>query len=111
MAITLNYNLYPSGDPLYYDKSFRRFLESYISYFKSLSTTLMITVNPHDVLKYRGDFYGLLDTFNIERPYHWFIMRLNNINDPLEVPETLDGILIPDLSKVSKLKQLYSSTI
>lgn len=107
MTMSINKLSGVDGPKEYYEPKFRRVLEIYMNYLRTHSATTPIALQPHEVYKHRGDFYGLVSTLGIRREHHWLIMRLNNIFNPNEVDQDLKYLLIPDLSVVDNIRQLY----
>jgi hypothetical protein len=109
MAFSIGKLAAPVGDNLFYNPSFCRYLETYLPFLRSHPKTVQITIDPHDVYKYEGDFYGLLSKNGIAHENHWLVMRVNDIKSPAAVPLELGMLWIPDLNLVSRIRQLYNT--
>lgn len=97
------------GDSIYYSQRFRRYLETYMPYLRNHVDSEDLVIDHHDLYKFEGDFYGLLSKYNIERKYHWIVLRINDLLNPNEVPQHLEGIKIPNPSQISKIVQIYKT--
>lgn len=109
MVMSINKLAVKEGASTFYEPGFHHFLESYMGYLRTHPSTVSIAVDPHDNYKYEGDLYGLLAANGIEHHHHWLVMRLNDIKRPSQVDPNLMTLLVPDLSLIDRLRQLYLS--
>jgi hypothetical protein len=100
-----------SGNPTYYDKNFLLHMESHFTYLASRDGAKQYPVDPHTAYKYRGDFYGLLDTMRIPRQYHSIVMRLNHLSCPGDFKADMESVLIPDLKEIDLIQSVYSQKV
>lgn len=95
---------------IYSNQGFRRMLEGYMNYFRNSVNTTPLPLDSHSVYKYEGDLYGLLSSVRVPAHLHWLVMRINNIDSPLDVKDDLTALLIPDTSDINKLALLFRSS-
>lgn len=84
----------------YLTSRFRRTIEDHIPIFKNNVST--VTVDGGTSLKYRNNYLGLLNHFNIRPRYHYVVMRLNGICNP-KLVEDVTVIYLPNFSEVDNL--------
>ena len=103
-------NVLSSGAMVYFTDKFRKMVEDHLVYIRTterLTSTRVITSDDHQkLLRYRGDWFGFLQAINIPPKYHWAILRVNGIRDPLSLDTDLVALLLPDYSFIDKLAQL-----
>jgi len=109
MSLSINRLARQPKEALLFDKKFRRHLESHMGWLRNHPDTREVPIDPHDLYKYEGDFYGLLDAQGIPKKYHWTVMRLNNLYRAGEVPADLTVLLIPEFTHIDRLYQMYKS--
>lgn len=107
MSKSINNLSTPSGDEVYYDPGFCRFLESYLPLLRLDSEDNIAFPESHEIYKYEGDLFGLLDTLNIKRQYHWITMRINGFKSPTELDSNTTYLLTPKISYITMLSQKY----
>lgn len=107
MALTISQLERDMGPEDFYDPVFVRVLETHLTYLRTHPDTRMTAVNPHDVYKFEGDFYGLLDQHGVPPEYHWVTMRVNDISNPNFVKEDLETLLLPSPGAINKILQLH----
>lgn len=105
--MTINQLVTNEGSFIFYEPTFCNMLESYMGYLRESASSTKITIIPHDVYKYEGDLFGLLSINNIDPSLHWIVMRMNKITNPLDVDSELSELLIPDISVINNLSQIY----
>lgn len=107
MSMSINELTVNPGDSVYSDPSFCRMIETYLPFLRTHNTTTVVSVSPHSLYKYEGDYFGLLSSLGV--PYHlrWITMRLNDISDPKDVRENMTTILLPSESTIGKIKQYF----
>lgn len=106
----LYYSMPESGPDAFYRPEFLNMMEYHIPSLKSDGSATMIDIEPALALQYTGNLGGLLLLKGIPHQYHWIIMRCNNFRSPTEFNETCVELLIPQLSEIDQLQQIWSST-
>lgn len=84
MAFGLQSLRLPAGDDIYYDPDFRKMVEHHIPLLKSDRGSVSKVVTPTTVLRFEGDFYGLLSFYEIPQKHHWITLRINSLLSPDE---------------------------
>ena len=100
----------PPGANIWYDDSFRRTLESYITHLKTDSTTVQVAPDAMTVYKYTGDYFGLLSVYSVPTHLHWLTMRMNGLTSPSDCGPKIRTILVPNATTVDYIRQAYMST-
>lgn len=93
----------------FFETGFQLMLESHLTYLRTLSTNRVMKVSEHQCYKYEGDFYGLLNDLNVEKKYHYVIMRVNALASSSDFKEIISEIIVPDTSEIVRLNNLYLS--
>ena len=110
MAAAVDSMMIDPGPEVYYTDAFRNVLEDHLTYLRTSTTSSVIIITPMEAHRYEMDLHGLLATKNIPRYLHWLIMRMNFMNSPTEVKETLSQMIIPDPKEVARILQAFNST-
>ncbi len=97
----------PPGEDVYYDPDFHVVLESHLLYFRERSDTTIETISDLKPIKYNGSFFDILDSLSIEKQYHWFIMRLNDLRSPFDYTSDMTVILIPSFNEIERIKNTF----
>lgn len=100
-------NLQPNIESINNDPKYIDMLESHLTYFRTLNTNTLIAVSNQLNYKYEGDFYGLLTELGVDRNHHYLVMRLNGLAHSGDYKGNLDNVLIPDISEVNLLTNIY----
>jgi len=100
----------PSGDDIFYTKSFMDTLESHVGYFRTSRKTTTIQVDPKKAIIYNGDFFGYLNEFKIDQKYHWIIMRVNDLYSTFEFNIDKTELVIPDRDEIEQIRCAYVAT-
>ena len=77
----LNLDSRPPGNQIS-NRDFLQLSEDHISYYKNSIQT--VSISPLTALKYKGDFYGLLDTLSVDISRHYITLRINNLRNSLD---------------------------
>lgn len=109
MTMTINKLSGSDGPDTFYDHKFCRLLEIYTPFIKNHPDNTLLTLDPMDVYKYTGDFYGLLATYNIPREYRWITMRVNGYTNPLHVPEELTQLIVPPTTVLRDIMNIFKT--
>lgn len=98
-----------SGSSIHYDAGMRRYLETYMGWLRDHERTVTLPVDPHQAYKYEGDFYGLLQVLKIPQDQHWLVMRVNDLTNPMDFPQDIQGVMVPDSDVIGRIVQRYRS--
>lgn len=98
------------GPAVFYDNDFKVVLESHLTYLRTHTDTVKMSIDPIEAYRFEGDLNGLLHSFNILPQYHWVIMRMNDYTSTQETTADLPSLLIPDISVIERLRQLFMIT-
>jgi hypothetical protein len=99
----------PSGPAIYYSEKFRQMVEDHLLILRALPGNTTYQIANDDMAKlnrYTGDFYGFLTALNLDRRYHWTILRMNGFRSRFDLDLTLTHLLLPDYAYLDKLSQL-----
>ena len=110
MSMPIQALMNSDGSKLFYDPGFCRLLETYIHTILNRPDNELLEVEGADAYRYEGDFFGLLTYHGISPELHWFILRLNGLNTPLDYIAEHRLIVIPNYDYLNRIKQLYQST-
>jgi hypothetical protein len=96
-------------EEVYNDPDFLVALESHLTYLRSSPSLRVVTVSIHQNHKYEGDLYGLLDDLNVEKKYHYIVMRVNGMVSSADYDGTRENLFIPDFTEVNLLKNILQT--
>lgn len=88
-------------------KGFRNVIENHIEYLQEIATSTVVSVELNSMIKYQGDFYGYLNSINVNQDIHWIVMRVNEMHNPIEFGEKFPQVLIPDRKELDYLLGRY----
>ena len=94
----------------YLSAGFRNNIENHLEYLRTSGKSSLLTIEPYKLVKYTGDFYGLLNTLQINQDIHWIVMRVNDMVNPIEFDEQMTEILVPDDSELRLLLGRFLNT-
>lgn len=98
------------GPSVYYTDEFRTMMEPHIALLIRNENTQVNPIEPGLALQFANDFYGLLLTLGLPMKYHWVILRCNGFTSPKEFKETLVQVIVPPLTEIDQLQQIWSSS-
>lgn len=111
MTMPIVQKMRQSGNDIYYDDSFRRMFESHLPYIRSQTDIESGPLDPQLALKYTGDFQGLLGEMNVAPQYHWFYMRLNDMQSFEAIDTSVSTILVIPVQIIDQLVALYRTSV
>ncbi len=111
MAIPINDMMGPDGAGVFYDENVRVMLESHMPYYRNHPDVSVVPLDPQLAYKYRGDFQGLLLEMNINACYHWFYMRLNDLDSFDRVDTDLTMLRMVPVNVIDQLLSIYQSMV
>lgn len=96
MTMSILSNAYTSGDSVYYTESFRAVFEDHLEFLRAAATTVTHVINPEDAYMYRHRPYQFLtDRYQVEKQFHWYVLRLTGLTSPEEFDENIRQIRVP----------------
>lgn len=107
MTMAINRLSSPPLDALYFEDDFTLLVETHLDWLKRHPQTQVLTVDPHATFKYAYDFYGYLFEAGVPAQLHWTIMRVNGLTAPHEFDRTFTQMVVPSVSAINTLRQLY----
>lgn len=96
-----------TGQDAYYTDSFRLVVETQLTNIWKSPNIRMKDIDPHTADKYEGDLYGLLDSLNIPKQYHYFVLITNMMISSSDYTKEMLQILIPDFSEIDQMLALH----
>lgn len=90
-------------EPNFYTGVFRNIIEDHLKILINKASRANVQIEPINTIKYRGDFYGLLQFMNVPEEHHWICLRLNGLHCPTDYDGSFDSILIPDRNQIELL--------
>lgn len=89
---------------------FRNIIENHLQWLIASDSTTMKEVDAHHLVKYRGDFYGMLLAMDLPVDIHWIILRMNGLTSTLDFNGGMSAILVPSLRDLNVLLGRYKNT-
>lgn len=100
------------GDSTWYDRLWYHTVEDNLNELLNIRNLAAYSVEPINHVHFNNDFYGYLRENGYNDKRYWYpILRVNQMTSPLEFNWRYDYILIPNLSVVDALHELYLSSI
>lgn len=111
MGTRLNNMQQDDGSDYLYTDAYLTYMASHMRFLREHSSTIKVELDQGLVHKNMNDFYGLFMDMEIRYEDHQLLMMVNGYNDPLELTEEVETLLIPDGALVDSLKQLYRTSL
>lgn len=104
-------NLLESKDNLeemYYDPDFMNHIESFMSKLRhSPNVRILNDFSPVISYKYEGDYFGLLQHLNVEKKYHYIVLRFNGYQSSSDFKGEDTHVLLPDFNEIETIKTIF----
>lgn len=100
-------NITPDLDEVFNDPNFLIMLESHLTYLKTNGNVVRYNITEHQNYKFEGDLFGLLDDIHLDKKHHHVVMRVNGYESSADFKGDVSSLLIPDLSELSLLQNIY----
>ena len=91
------------GDVNLYKRSFIQVIEDSLQYIITDPSTEKHGITPHNLLKYRGDFYGLLLEMGYRSDMHWIILRTNGMVNSMDFNFNIEEIILPSREYMNRI--------
>lgn len=92
-------------------EDYRIFIESMIPNLIRDGETRQIPVSPESGYLYRGNLTAFLLDNQVPLEDHFVVMLMNGITNPIEFNESAEFVLVPGVSTMGRLKQLYRTKL
>lgn len=101
------------GPSSWYDELWRATVEDNLNYLLSQNTVKPLYIEPIIHEHFKNNFYGFLrEKVTEAEPRYWYtILRVNGMTSPHDFDDRFDFILMPQLSLVDELHELYISSL
>lgn len=110
MTLAISRLQQPTNETNFLSAGFRNNIENHLDFLRNSGKTRLETVELIKLVKFKGDFYGYLNSLQINQDIHWIIMRVNEMHNPNEFDELTPQILLPDISELKFLLGRYLNT-
>lgn len=95
-------------EEVYFDTDFIKHIESFMTKLRaSPNIKIRNEFTPVISYKYEGDYFGLLDYLNIEKKYHYIVLRFNGYTSSSDFKGNDLYVLVPDLNEIENIKNIY----
>lgn len=91
------------SDTLYFTPTFKRLIEEHLPYLINTESTQVITIKDYETTKFKGDFYGILITYNVPAIAHYATMRVNGMKTSSDYAGLATIFTIPSTSILNRL--------
>lgn len=109
MVMPIEKYLLDTGPAIFYDEAFRSVLEDHLTFLRTHETTSDIVVTAIEAMRWRCDFYGLLETKGVSKHMHYITARVNNIKSSVDFQGEILEILIPNEDLVMMIAQTHQT--
>lgn len=109
MANRLQDQLEDPGPSVFYEPAFRQIVEDHLTWLQNHSTTETTQIKPRIAHACDGDFYCVLDHYDIPREFQWITLRVNAMNSPLEYRSDQETMLLCAPNTIQRLTKVYRS--
>ena len=95
-------------EKIYFNIDFINHIESFMTKLR-LSPNIKIRNDFSSIISYKfeGDYFGLLDYLEIEKKYHYIILRFNGYVSSSDFKGNDTYVLIPDLDEIENIKNIF----
>lgn len=87
----------------YFDPKFRQVLEEHLALIKAQPNNRTMSLTPIQALRYKGDFYGLLNEFQIPDYMKWITLRVNGFISPSDGHENIGIVTLVDPQYIRRI--------
>lgn len=101
-------SMVPVIDNTYFEHDFLNMIEDHLTYLRENKITVEAVSNLQSI-KYQGDLYGLLDNLGYQKKYHLAIARVNGFKNSNDFSGEETQLIIPDISYIDILRQIYKT--
>lgn len=98
------------GPATYYTEELRGVLESFMTVFRTDSSSQPMQIDPGVAVRFEADLYGLLTYLKIPKQYHYAIMRVNKLVSSDDFRASMTNLLIPNTNEIQRIMQTENST-
>lgn len=102
-------SIFPRGSEVFLEPDFCQTIDSMIEYLKVTGNITYREIPKEFLGNYYGDFYAVLNGFNIDPQYHRIILLVNNYTSPYQYHGEEFLVKIPDIGIINSLLQVYST--
>lgn len=102
-------SIFTKDSQVFLEPDFSQVLDSHVEYLKVTGNITYRDIPKEFLGNYFGDFYAILNGFNIDPQYHRVIMLVNNYTSPYEYHGEDFPVKIPDLGIINRILQVYST--
>ncbi len=102
--------MYSPGPTPWYTDELRQHFDDQVPLLRVAQSTQIAPVDP--ILRFRrqGDLYGLFRDLGVNEKMFYITMRVNGLNDPMVIPDTLEYLMVPDEAFLNQIMYAVSST-
>ncbi len=90
--------------------SFRRVYEDHLELIRARTDTQKIPVNGKQLDVHQFNWIGLLNELGQPQSQHWFIIRLNNSANWVQIPKDMGVVLVPNAKYIASLYSVHVSS-
>lgn len=101
MALTDVLNVTDSAG--YFEPMFRKVLEEHLKIIKEQSNLTTVTITPIQALRYKGDFYGLLNELGVPDYLKWITLRVNDMISPSDANSDISMVVMIDPQYIRRI--------
>ena len=110
MTLSLSHLQQDAGNIGYSSVSFRNTIEDHVTWLKESSLVNILNIEKQHQIKYRGDFFGLLNQYGVKPDLHWITMRINGLHTSGEYDGSITTLFIPNRRDVDYLLGRHVNT-
>lgn len=91
-----------SSSEQYFTDSFKKLIEEHLPYLINMNTKT-ITIKPYEMIKYKGDFQGILLTYSVPVIIHYATMRMNRMTSFSQYDGLTDSFVLAPNDVINRL--------
>lgn len=101
--------LVDAGPDIYYTDKFHIEIESHFPRLLDNDLVSAKAISNHQAMVYDGDMFGLLRELGVPEYAHYTTMRLNGFDSPSAFTKNTTTLIIPFLSELDSIEQVFNS--
>jgi len=99
-----------SLEEVYYNLEFMNHVESFMTKLRnSPNIKILNDFTPVISYKYEGDYFGLLQYLNVEKKYHYIVLRFNGYESSADFKGEDTYVLLPDFNEIERIKTIFQT--
>ena len=108
MGASINRHLTSYSDDYFFTHDFYVLIKSYLPSIIAQASEVVQPTN-HQLYKYQGDFYGLLDELGVQKQYQYATLLINDLRNTTDFSPSMTSIKLPNYGQIDQIHSTYTT--